>query len=187
MDGSYLFNSLVYLTGEGTWAAPSGVTNLFVIIGGGGDGGEDGTEGTMEEDGKPGAAGRGGYVYAGTIGINDGQSFTYSCGDGGAANGGKGTATTFGTITSASGRRYNGYTDIRSGDVYARDGVKAPLPGSGDGGKGGKAGRRGRTTTGADGNEHTTRPTPGGPGVAGQSGFIVIWYAVPESDAGGTT
>ena len=186
-DGSYLFNSRVYLTGEGTWTAPTGVTNLFVIIGGGGDGGEDGTAGTMEKDGKPGAAGRGGYVYAGTIGINDGQSFTYSCGDGGAANGGKGAATTFGTLTSASGRRYNGYTDIRSGDVYARDGVKAPLPGSGDGGKGGKAGRRGRTTTGADGNEHTTRPTPGGPGVAGQSGFIVIWYAVPESDAGGTT
>lgn len=185
-DGAYLFNSRVYLTGEGTWTAPSGVTQLFVILVGGGDGGEDGTAGTMEEDGKIGAAGQGGYVYAATIGINDGQSFTYACGEGGAANGGNGTATTFGTRTSASGRRYNGYTDIRSGDVYARDGVKAPLAGSGDGGNGGKAGRRGRTRTGANGETITVKPTPGGPGVAGVSGCIVIWY-VSESDTGGTT
>lgn len=185
-DGAYLFNSRVYLTGEGTWTAPSGVTQLFVILVGGGDGGEDGTAGTMEEDGKTGAAGQGGYVYAATIGINDGQSFTYACGEGGAANGGNGTATTFGTRTSASGRRYNGYTDIRSGDVYARDGVKAPLAGSGDGGNGGKAGRRGRTRTGANGETITVKPTPGGPGVAGVSGCIVIWY-VSESDTGGTT
>ena len=185
-DGAYLFNSRVYLTGEGTWTAPSGVTQLFVTLVGGGDGGEDGTAGTMEEDGKTGAAGQGGYVYAATIGINDGQSFTYACGEGGAANGGNGTATTFGTRTSASGRRYNGYTDIRSGDVYARDGVKAPLAGSGDGGNGGKAGRRGRTRTGANGETITVKPTPGGPGVAGVSGCIVIWY-VSESDTGGTT
>ena len=142
-DGSLLFNTRKVLTGSGTWAAPPGKTSLGIILIGGGNGGTNGTTGSFAESGIAGTDGLGGKVFAATININDGQSFAYSCGAGGAANGGIGGNTTFGANSSASGNRYNGYTDVRSGDVYGRNGVEAPVDGSGDGGKAGAAGSKG--------------------------------------------
>ena len=54
------------------------------------------------------------------ININSGQAFAITIGQGGSANGGTGTATTFGAYSSASGQRFDGYTDIANGDVFGR-------------------------------------------------------------------
>ena len=52
--------------------------------------------------------------------------------------------TTFGPYSSADGVLYpGGYTDIANGQAFARTGVAAPLPGTGDGGKGGEGGTAG--------------------------------------------
>ena len=105
--------------------------------------------------------------------------------------GGPGEPTTFGAYSSATGQRYDdGYTDIASGDSYARTGVQAPLPGSGDGGAGGQAGRQGQrhyeTTYDEDGKpigSHSVvdvEPTDGTPGVPGATGCIVIYWDKEE-------
>lgn len=180
-DGSLLYNVCVVLTGSGTWTAPSGKTALGIILVGGGDGGQAGEDGGWSDAGADGSNGKGGKVYAANISINNGQTFTYTCGSGGAANGGLGGATSFGTYSSANGTLFDGYTDIRSGEVYGRDGVALPLIGSGDGGKGGKGGVKG--------NEHEERradrsikyvvdnpPGTGASGAPGGSGCIIIWF-----------
>ena len=113
---------------------------------------------------------------AGTISINDQQSFTVSLGE----------DTVFGAYSSANGKRYaNGYTDVQSGESYARTGVKSPRTGTGDGGikgTGGAKGERHRESwTDADGGSHSTmvidsKPGKGTPGVAGAIGCVVVYY-----------
>ena len=97
-----------------------------------------------------------------------------------------GTATTFGQYSSAEGQEYPyGYTDIASGDSFARTGVKAPLSGSGDGGAKGLGGIKGNrhreTETSSDGTIHSymvvdNYPGEGEPGTAGVSGCVVIYW-----------
>lgn len=183
-DGSFLYQSRAIITASGTWTSPTGVTSLRIIVVGGGDNGANGTNGTWGDDGQAGADGLGGKVYAFTINCNSGQSFNVTIG-------GAGADTVFGAYSSASGQRFNGYTDIANGSVFARDGVAVPLPNSGDGGKGGTAGRKGIThevslsTVDANGNvvdsgnTYTvidSHPTPGGAGAAGASGCVVVYY-----------
>lgn len=179
-DGSFLFESRAVLTESGSWTAPAGVTKLRLILVGHGEDGTDGTDGSFSAAGVAGTDGLGALVWAGTIDINPQQVFQ-------AVIGGPGEPTTFGAYSSANGQRYdNGYTDIASGDSYARTGVQAPLPGSGDGGAGGQAGRQGQrhyeTTYDEDGKpigSHTVtdvEPTDGTPGVPGATGCIVIYW-----------
>lgn len=192
-DGSFLYNSRVILTGSGSWTAPSGKTSLRIILVGGGNGGTDGADGGWDKAGEDGTNGLGGKVFSQAISINDGQSFSYSCGAGGTSGGGIGGDTAFGAYSSAAGARYNGYTDIANGDVFARDGVTLPLNGSGDGGKAGSGGAKGNQhdetykvyTLNEDGRPWTetkTRtsvdnyPGEGAPGVTGGAGCIVIYY-----------
>ena len=184
-DGGFLYQSREIIKTNGTWTAPSGKTSLRIVLIGGGDGGMNGTDGTWENNGEQGADGLGAKVYSATININDGQTFSVSIGAGGAANGGTGTATTFGAYSSANGQRFDGYTDIANGDVFARDGVSLPIANSGDGGRGGAAGRKGVQHTESvkleDGSTVKydvidAYPTPGGQGVAGQSGCVVVYY-----------
>lgn len=184
-DGGFLYQAREIIKTSGTWTAPAGKTSLRIVLVGGGDGGMNGTNGTWENDGEKGSDGLGAKVYSATININDGQSFAVSIGQGGSANGGTGTATTFGAYSSDNGQRFNGYTDIANGDVFARDGVGAPLANSGDGGRGGNGGRKGVTHTESvkldDGSTVSwtvtdAYPTPGGQGVAGQSGCVVVYY-----------
>lgn len=192
-DGVLLFNTQVVLTTSQTWTAPSGVTQLFVSLIGGGSGGENGTDGSWTADGKDGIDGVGGRVWYSTINIESGQSFEVTIGAGGTAGGGVGGNTVFGAYSSFNGEFINGYTDVRSGAVYARSGVILPVNGSGDGGKGGVGGERGRTheeyyfyeNQGDRIFYHETitvvdnEPTEGQPGTAGASGAVVIWYATP--------
>lgn len=175
-DGAFLFEERVVITADGTWTAPAGVTTLRLILVGGGSGGANGTDGTWFADGTAGEAGAGGIVWAGTIDINDGQTFPVSIGAGGAA-GQAGTATVFGQYSSANGQTFSpNYTDIASGEAYARSGVAAPAPNTGDGGRGGSAGKIG--------NEHEedgetvvdNYPTEGGAGVPGASGCVIIYW-----------
>ena len=184
-DGGFLYQQREIIKTNGTWTAPAGKTSLRIVVIGGGDGGVNGTDGTWENNGEQGSDGLGAKVYSATININDGQAFAITIGQGGSANGGTGTATTFGAYSSASGQRFDGFTDIANGDVFGRDGVDAPLVNSGDGGIGGDAGRKGVQHTERvkleDGStvEFTVTdayPTLGGAGVAGQSGCVVVYY-----------
>lgn len=141
-DGSFLFTERTVITQPGTWKAPAGKRKLYIICVGHGGDGTPGTNGTWDEAGADGVDGSGGLVWAGTININEQQAFAVTIGQ----------ETTFGVYSSANGKRYdNGYTDVRSGSSYGRSGVKAPKPGSGDGGI--------RGIGGVKGNKHkeTTR------------------------------
>ena len=179
-DGSFLFESREVITESGTWTAPSGVTQLRVICVGKGQNGTDGTDGTWSEAGAAGVDGTGGKVWAGTIQINPQQVFSITIGD----------ESVFGQYSSANGQTYQyGYTDVASGDSFARTGVQAPIPGSGDGGAGGKAGVKGNrhteTIRGEDeeGNPTTdwvtvidNYPTEGTPGIDGVLGCVVVYW-----------
>lgn len=175
-DGSFQFQGRAQITESGTWTAPAGKTQLRVILVGHGGNGTAGTDGSWDEAGTPGAPGLGGLVWAGTININNGQSFDVTIGEN----------TVFGAYSSANGKRYaNGYTDVASGDSFARTGVAAPLPGSGDGGAAGKAGaqgqRRQETKVNEDGST-TTRwkvsayPGKGTAGKQGAPGCVVVYW-----------
>ena len=175
-DGSFQFQGRAQITESGTWTAPAGKTQLRVILVGHGGNGTAGTDGSWDEAGAPGEAGLGGLVWAGTININDGQSFAVSIGE----------DTTFGAYSSANGKRYaNGYTDVASGDSFARTGVASPLPGSGDGGAAGKAGAQGRrqwvTKQNEDGSitgrwKVYSRPGKGTAGKQGAPGCVVVYW-----------
>lgn len=162
-DGSYLYDAFEIIRESGTWTAPPGVTHLRLVLGQGGQGGGYGGDGYVGGSGAfpgqgvtsgygdPGTDGLGGKVWFDTVTINAGQTFSVSLGAGGAAaatqgaEGSEGGETTFGVYSSANGQRYpNGYTDIANGEVFARTGVKAPLPGSADGGAGGEGGDPGQ-------------------------------------------
>lgn len=187
-DGSFLFQSRVVLTEGTSWTAPAGVTQLRVILVGHGEDGTDGTDGTWTSDGSDGVDGLGALVWHDTININNAQTFALSFG----------ADTVFGVYSSANGKRYpNGYTDVASGDSFARTGVKAPLAGSGDGGAKGIGGEQGNrheetyrdyTVNGTlPGNssgvyiEKTeividNRPGKGTAGIAGASGCVVVYW-----------
>lgn len=201
-DGTLLYNRRAVLTGAGQWTVPAGVTTVLAILVSGGDAGTDGADGSFDGAGTDGADGLGGKVLAQSLPVNPGAVLAYACGAGGAAPGGLGTATTFATLSSARGTRYNGYTDIRSGDVYGRDGVRLPLDGSGDGGirgLGGNAGKQHTVRTKlyiGDGDPDTDedkdnfipwdqtvvdiQPGKGSKGVSGGAGCVVLWW---EEDA----
>lgn len=175
-DGSFLFTEREVITTPGTWTAPAGKKSLRVILVGKGGDGTRGADGTWDAAGADGVDGLGGLVWAGTININDGQEFPVAFG----------TDTTFGAYSSAKGKRYdNGYTDVASGDSFARTGVAKPVPGAGDGGAGGKGGEQGRreekTWTDDAGVSHNSwkvynYPKPGLNGALGALGCVVIYW-----------
>lgn len=176
-DGSFQFQSRAVLTESGSWTAPAGVSVLRIILVGHGRNGQDGRDGNYSRSGSNGADGMGGMVWSGAININEQQVFDVIIGE----------EAIFGAYSSASGTRYPlGYTDIASGDSFARSGVKNPLPGSGDGGQGGKGGRKGNrkdvsVTNPETGEAITTtvvqnRPGSGKPGSQGATGCVVIYW-----------
>lgn len=157
-DGSFLFENRVVLTGSGTWTVPAGVTEVRLVLVGGGQGGSHGqpgyfeTGGTRDEitggqDGETGLTGHGGRVWSGVVGVNPGTDYAYACGAGGAKStvygvaGSEGGDTTFGAHSSANGQAYDpSFTDLASGSAYGRPGVEVPVDGTGDGGAGGQGG-----------------------------------------------
>lgn len=212
-NGVFLYTDREEITESGTWTAPAGVTQLDVVLVGGGQAGGHGGYGTMPgigtstgtsygKTGSAGESGAGGKVWHATININDGQVFQVHIGAGGVAvTGNSGAAspvdgeeTTFGVYSSANGSTYTpSWTDIASGNAYGRSGVGKPLKGTGDGGVGGKGG-----TPGSEIKEKRTdefgNPLPGviitggtspGPGSAGTDGGsgCVIVYWNKEGSA----
>lgn len=180
-DGAFLFQNKEVITENGRWIAPDGVEKLRVILVGQGGNGTDGEDGTWKAAGANGDDGLGALVWAATIDINNGQTFdVFFSGD----------DTVFGAYSSADGKRFEyGYTDIASGDSFARTGVIAPQPGTGDGGAKGSGGVKGNrhetrvTRTDDDGNTYTTTktvidnyPGKGEKGVSGASGCVVIYW-----------
>lgn len=121
---------------SGTYIVPEGVTEIYVIIVGGGDSGYGGEYGNplkqsdlsgivlwgggdtvyttgRAADGDPGDPGEGGRVFYTTLSVTPGQTFSVSIGAGGVPTGqasplenAEGEDTTFGTYSSASGAKY---------------------------------------------------------------------------------
>lgn len=184
-NGSFLYQNRAIITQSGSWTAPAGVSSLRIIVVGGGDSGACGGDGSWQEAGLDGADGAGGKVYAATINCNEQQVFAVTIGAGG-VDGESGEDTTLGLYTSASGKTYTpSYTDVASGDAYAREGVELPLDGSGDGGRGGKGGVKGNKHTeyrkDTDGNTTQVtvidnRPGSGKAGSPGAAGCVVIYW-----------
>lgn len=201
-DGSFMYENREVITEPGIYTAPAGATHLRLILVGKGGDGEDGEDGSVYTEtvytdgsvgtsegsrGEDGADGQGGLVWTGTIDINPQQQFRVYF---------SGMNTIFGVYSSANGQRYpQGFSDVASGDSYARSGVAAPQPGSGDGGAGGKGGEPGylrRTYVPQyddEGNPAGGRwktldevdPEPGQPGVAGASGCVVVYWDKEET------
>lgn len=176
-DGSFLYQGREVITTPGTWKAPAGKKSLRVIVVGKGGDGTKGADGNFENAGADGVDGLGGRVWAGTININEGQAFPVTFGEN----------TTFGAYSSANGKRYdNGYTDVASGDSFARTGVAKPVPGTGDGGAGGKGGTKGQghyeTSYNSQGNPNGTYwavdvpPGKGTSGALGVLGCVVVYW-----------
>ena len=176
-DGSFLFEDRAIITQSGTWTAPAGVSQLRVILVGKGQNGTGGQNGTFSADGADGADGVGGKVWYGTISINEQQVFTVTIGG----------DTVFGSYSSADGHTYEyGYTDVISGNSFARTGVQNPIAGSGDGGAkgiGGVKGNRHREQAyDSDGNPAggywviDNEPGEGTPGVNGAAGCVVVYW-----------
>lgn len=158
-DGSYLYTEFAIMDqDDGTFTAPSGVTQFRLVLSDGGQGGARGEAGYIYRSGSLGMSidagfgargldGGGGRVWYGVISLNPGETVAYHRGRGGAPSdtsgtpGQQGEHSTFGVFSSENGRFYeNGYTDIANGQVFCRTGVPKPLPGSGDGGQGGEGG-----------------------------------------------
>lgn len=175
-DGAFLYEGREVITTPGTWTAPAGKSTLRVILVGHGGDGTDGTDGDYRAAGTDGVDGLGALVWVGTISINEQQAFLVAFGD----------DTTFGAYSSANGKRHdNGYTDVASGDSFARTGVKIPLAGSGDGGAKGLGGSRGerhkKSSKNADGSTSSywvidSRPGKGTKGASGAAGCVVVYY-----------
>lgn len=176
-DGSFLYQGREVITTPGTWKAPAGKKSLRIIVVGKGGDGTKGADGNFENAGADGVDGLGGLVWAGTININEGQEFQVAFG----------TDTTFGAYSSANGKRYNnGYTDVASGNSFARTGVAKPVPGTGDGGAGGKGGTKGQghyeTSYNSQGNLNGTYwavdvpPGKGANGAKGVFGCVVVYW-----------
>ncbi len=175
-DGSFLYQGREVITTPGTWKAPAGKKSLRVILVGKGGDGTRGEDGSWHAAGADGVDGLGGLVWAGTININEGQEFPVAFGE----------DTTFGAYSSANGKRYeNGYTDVASGDSFARTGVAKPRPGTGDGGIRGAGGEQGvrekKTQTDESGASQTywevhRYPGLGSSGKSGALGCVVVYY-----------
>ncbi len=203
-DGTTLYENRLEFTEDGSWTAPEGVTELQIIVVGGGQSGGKGAWGSMPtawptgsggtyygKTGDRGKAGDGGKVWYGTVPINPGQTFQIVIGKGGEAADSltptDGTASSFGPYTSAAGRVYSpSFTDLASGNAYARTGVSKPQTNAGDGGQGG-AGGHGGSETWEQTSEHTwrqvaqTSPGEGKIGVSGSDGCVIIYWSKEES------
>lgn len=143
-NGGELYTDVIYITESGTYTMPAGVTQItLVLIGGGqgGQGGSSGTTGIRDNTGVGGAGGKGGKVYSTPLTINDGQQIDVVIGAGGAGGkasnmyygflakpvpgemgaDGEPTTATLGTVFSSANGVYmpTGYVDLLTNKAYA--------------------------------------------------------------------
>jgi len=191
-NGAEMYQNVIEYTQSGTYTLPS-VTKIHLILVGGGSSGTAGTNGSYSSAGQNGTDGVGGKVWYSDLSVNSGASISVTIG-----GTGEDTSVTIGGVTysSGNGSRYNGFSDLLTGNVFGRDGVAVPTNGSGDGGAGGAGGVQGHTHTqkknvliGYDEQgckqfetiEVTVidnYPTNGTAGKTGASGSVIIWYEV---------
>lgn len=209
-DGSYLWTEYAVIRASGKWRAPPGVHQLRIVLGQGGQGGSCGSDGYIAEsgnlgggiesgEGKKGIDGVGGRIWYGVVNCNEEQEFEVHLGGGGAPSGiwfrpgAEGGHTTFGSYSSEGGQLYpGGYTDIANGQTFARTGVPAPLPGTGDGGAGGAGGspgvgylRKVKRNFGEGYKTELVVTSPGGPGEPGAwgaTGFAMVTWEKPGGE-----
>jgi hypothetical protein len=195
-SGSLDYSTRIVIGTDGMYTVPDGVTQMYIILVGGGQGGTDGTDGSNDANGTPGTAGSGGKIYVALISVTPGAELTVSIGQGG-ETGIIGTATTFGTYSSANGSVYvNGLADVQHGTLYGYPGVdgsisSVPMSGAtapaatGSGGSGGSGGSKAvwatETVKDADGNSIQLKyisqsAASGGAGSPGATGGIVAYY-----------
>ena len=149
---SEYYDFVELITEDGEWMVPEGVSNLRVVLIGGGQGGYSGFKGEDGESSRGGTAGgaggsggqggAGGKILQSTLEVDAKSTFSVRLGKGGmgavysaadAAPGEAGTETVFGSLTSDKGASSDfGFVDPFSGQSYA-------VPGSTgiSGGKGG--------------------------------------------------
>ena len=152
------YDTVEVLTENGAWTVPERVTNIRVVLIGGGAGGYSGTKG---ENGKrggsgdgaggsggvSGVSGAGGKVYSTELKVTPMEKFSVRIGLGGAGGtyaengsiaGSLGTPTTFDTLSSNNGSSSEiGFVDPVNGKQYAKPGDVGENGGAG--GSGGKA------------------------------------------------
>lgn len=107
------------------------------------------------EGGTGGEAGSPGKVLEADLAVTAGSQFSYRCGVGGQSNGAKGTASTFGDLSSDGGAIYtNGFIDIINGVIYAARGADGV-----NGGNGGSTDEDGESRGAAAGGKKITGGT----------------------------
>lgn len=178
-DGFFLYQNRTVITSNMEYTAPAGAKSLRVILVGKGQDGGRGSDGTWESQGANGVNGSGALVWSDRIPINPEQKFSIRF---------EGDHTIFGPYSSQNGKSFpQGYTDVQSGESFARTGVANPLPGSGDGGLGGPGGEKGNkyeekyiTQDGIHRTEEiiVNYPGYGKPGATGARGCVVIYWEV---------
>ena len=191
-NGVQMYQNCIVVTQTGQVSMPEGVTQVFAVLVGGGDGGQPGADGTWSADGAAGEGGLGGLVFSATLPCNPGQVFDVVIGAGGAP-GQPGQPTTVSVLTSAAGKRCNGWADILSGGVYAQNGSSAGrsgrsgargsqgAPNTGNGGQGGGGGAVGVYGIDEEGFRYVKySPGKGGQGGAGGSGLLLLYYDIPD-------
>lgn len=126
------YKNRVLITTNSNFIVPEDVNEIRVVLIGGGKGGANGangengssgsnssslSRGNGGKGGKAGEPGTGGKVFDTTIEVTPGQSISATMGVGG-ASGLDGTATTFGTLTSAIGA-IGEYVDVMTAERFA--------------------------------------------------------------------
>jgi uncharacterized repeat protein (TIGR02543 family) len=107
--------------GSGTWTVPAGVTNMEVLVVGGGGG--------CWDDGFQSGSGAGGMYYSTSYGVTPGSSVGITVGAG--ATHGTGSSSLFGTqLIAYGGLKGNGYTDGGDQGAYSLDGGTTVVPGN---------------------------------------------------------
>lgn len=187
-NGGTLYTDVMVITESGTYTMPAGITEITLVLIGGGDGGQGGDGGKAwhldgKDNGVGGQPGIAGKVYSNAITINDGQTFVVTIGQGGAGGAGgaiswrpsqdadsvgkpgtegQPTTCTFSTtFSSANGVRMSvGYADLLTNKIYALIG---------------QPGRSGiaEPQAGANGTPNTGNGGNGGDGGAGMQYKLV--------------
>ena len=187
-----VYSTKTVLTGAGKWTVPDGVTEVTVILIGGGSGGQKGLDGAagvrtsliLTSDsagsgsvaagdggagGVGGEGGTGGKVLRVTLTVTPGAQYTYSCGAGGVGAGTalatEGGVSIFDAYSSAAGVvSAIGFIDPISGGVYAAPGAAGQTGGAGGAGGNVSLSSKAFTSGGAGGD---VLPFTGGAGSAG--------------------
>lgn len=134
------YNNYFEFTEDGTWTCPDDVTSLRLILVGGGKGGHGGYNGSAAPDARGGSqtggvggdgaeGGTSGKVYIVDVTVTPGQTYSITVGQGGAGGaaeteGAEGTASVFGTYSSASGTvNVDSVINPLTGDAFGGPGI----------------------------------------------------------------